>query len=177
MRPGFFSGWGIRTLSQSERRYNPMSYHNGSVWPHDNALIALGFARNGLLRPIERVFTGLFDAATYMDASRLPELFCGFQRRRGRGPTLYPVACAPQAWAAAAPFALLQASLGLSFNPELNEIRLLNPRLPSFVDEVILRQLRLGNSSVDLAIGRHGEEVSLRVLRREGQLRVTAIHT
>jgi glycogen debranching enzyme len=123
------------------------------------------------------VFTGLFDAATYMDASRLPELFCGFQRRRGRGPTLYPVACAPQAWAAAAPFALLQASLGLSFNPKLNEIRLVNPRLPPFVDEVILRQLRLGNASVDLAIGRHGEEVSLRVLRREGQLRVTAIHT
>lgn len=177
MRPGFFSGWGIRTLSQAEQRYNPMSYHNGSVWPHDNALIALGFARNGLLRPIERVFTGLFDAATYMDANRLPELFCGFQRRRGRGPTLYPVACAPQAWAAAAPFALLQASLGLSFNPDLNEIRLLNPRLPSFVDEVILRQLRLGNSNLDLAIGRHGEEVSLRVLRREGQLRVTAIHT
>jgi len=177
MRPGFFSGWGIRTLSQEERRYNPMSYHNGSVWPHDNAMIALGFARNGLPRPIERVFKGMFDAATYMDIFRLPELFCGFQRRRGRGPTLYPVACAPQAWAAATPFALLQASLGLSFNPEMNEIRLINPRLPSFLDEVILRQLRLGNSSVDLAIGRHDEEVSLRVLRREGQLRVTAVLT
>ncbi len=137
MRPGFFSGWGIRTLSQEERRYNPMSYHNGSVWPHDNAMIALGFARNGLPRPIERVFKGMFDAATYMDIFRLPELFCGFQRRRGRGPTLYPVACAPQAWAAATPFALLQASLGLSFNPEMNEIRLINPRLPSFLDEVI----------------------------------------
>ena len=177
MRPALFSGWGIRTVSRGERRYNPMSYHNGSVWPHDNALIALGFARYGLKRPIERVFKGLFEAATYMDISRLPELFCGFQRRRGRGPTLYPVACAPQAWAAATPFALLQASLGLSFNPARNEIRLINPRLPSFLDEVILRQLRLGNSSLDLAIGRHDGEVSLRVLRREGQLRVAAVHT
>ena len=177
MRPGFFSGWGIRTVSREERRYNPMSYHNGSVWPHDNAIIALGFARYGMQRSIERVFKGMFDAATYMDIDRLPELFCGFQRRRGRGPTLYPVACAPQAWAAATPFALLQASLGLSFNPARNEIRLINPRLPPFLDEVILRQLRLGNSSLDLAIGRHDEEVSLRVLRREGQLRVSAIHT
>ena len=177
MRPGFFSGWGIRTVSREERRYNPMSYHNGSVWPHDNAIIALGFARYGMQRSIERVFKGMFDAATYMDINRLPELFCGFQRRRGRGPTLYPVACAPQAWAAATPFALLQASLGLSFYPARNEIRLINPRLPSFLDEVILRQLRLGSSSLDLAIGRHDGEVSLRVLRREGQLRVTAIHT
>ena len=177
MSPGLFSGWGIRTLSQEERRYNPMSYHNGSVWPHDNAMIALGFARNGFSLPIERVFKGIFEAATYMDISRLPELFCGFQRRRGRGPTLYPVACAPQAWAAATPFALLQASLGLSFNPARNEIRLINPRLPSFLDEVILRHLRLGNSSLDLAIGRHEGEVSLRVLRREGRLRVAAIHT
>ena len=177
MSPGLFSGWGIRTLSQEERRYNPMSYHNGSVWPHDNAIIALGFARNGYSLPIQRVFKAIFEAATYMDINRLPELYCGFQRHRGRGPTLYPVACAPQAWAAATPFALLQASLGLSFNPARNEIRLINPRLPSFLDEVILRQLRLGNSSLDLAIGRHDGEVSLRVLRREGQLRVAAIHT
>ncbi len=111
-----------------------------------------------------------------MDIFRLPELFCGFQRRRGRGPTLYPVACAPQAWAAAVPFALLQASLGLSFNPEMNEIRPINPRLRSFLDEVILRR-PLGNSSVDLTIGRHDEEIPLRVLRREGQLRVTAVYT
>jgi glycogen debranching enzyme len=177
MRPAFFSGWGIRTVSQEEPRYNPMSYHNGSIWPHDNALIALGFARYGLKRPIERVFQGLFEAATYMDLNRLPELFCGFQRRRGRGPTLYPVACAPQAWAAATPFALLQASLGLSFKPSANEVRLINPRLPSFLDEVVLRKLRLGNSSLDLAVTRHGEDVALRVLRREGQINVTAIHT
>src|SRR5262249_27086635 len=108
MRPHFFSGWGIRTIAQGEARYNPMSYHNGSIWPHDNALIALGLARYGLKRAVEQVFQGLFDTASYMDLRRLPELFCGFARRRGRGPTLYPVACAPQAWASAPPFTLIE---------------------------------------------------------------------
>jgi glycogen debranching enzyme len=177
MRPSFFSGWGIRTVSREESRYNPMSYHNGSVWPHDNALIALGFARYGLQDGVARMFGGLFDAARYMDLYRLPELFCGFQRGRGRGPTLYPVACAPQAWAAATPFALLQASLGIWFNPAQKQIQLHNPRLPPFLDEVVLRNLRLGGSSVDLLLGRRGTDVSLQVLRRDGQIEVSAIHT
>ncbi len=112
-----------------------------------------------------------------MDLDRLPELFCGFRRGIGRGPTLYPVACSPQAWAAATPFALLQACLGMWFDPAQNEICLHNPRLPSFLDEVIIRNLRLGGSSVDLSIDRHGSDISLRVLRREGQIRVTATHT
>src|SRR5262249_45902220 len=97
LRPNFFTGWGIRTVASEEVRYNPMSYHNGSVWPHDNALIALGFARYDLKGAVERVFKGMFEAAQYMDLRRLPELFCGFQRGRGRGPTLYPVACSPPA--------------------------------------------------------------------------------
>ena len=176
MRPSFFSGWGIRTVSREEARYNPMSYHNGSVWPHDNALIALGFARYGLSAPIERVFKGLFEAATYMDQSPAG-IVLRLSARAREGPTLYPVACSPQAWAAATPFALLQASLGLWFDPAANEIRLINPRLPSFLDEVILRNLRLGQSSLDLAIGRRGDEVSLQVLRRDGQIRVSAVHS
>ena len=90
LRPTFFSGWGIRTIAREEARYNPMSYHNGSVWPHDNSLIAAGFARYGHKNAVMRVFGGLFDAAVYMDLRRLPELYCGFQRSRGRGPTLYP---------------------------------------------------------------------------------------
>ena len=106
MRPDFFTGWGIRTVARGEARYNPMSYHDGSIWPHDNALIALGLARYGLKHSVEQVFGALFDAATYMDLRRLPELFCGFRREKGRGPTLYPVACAPQAWASATPFTL-----------------------------------------------------------------------
>jgi glycogen debranching enzyme len=177
LQPHFFNGWGIRTVANAEIRYNPMSYHNGSVWPHDNALIALGFARYGLKSAVDRLFKGMFDAASYMDLRRLPELFCGFRRGRGQGPTLYPVACMPQAWASATPFALLQASLGLEFEPTDNEIRLRNPRLPVFLDEVILRNLRLGQSSVDLSIRRHGEEISLQVIRSKGQIRVSAVYS
>jgi len=177
MSQKFFSGWGIRTVARGEARYNPMSYHNGSIWPHDNALIALGFARYGLKRPVEQLFKGLFDAASYMDLRRLPELFCGFQRERRRGPTLYPVACAPQAWASATPFSLLEAALGLEFDAGRGEIRLRDPRLPAFLNEVVLRDLRLGPSSVDLRLRRHGEEVSLEVMHTRGQIRVSIVLT
>jgi glycogen debranching enzyme len=175
MRPHFFSGWGIRTVALGEVRYNPMSYHDGSIWPHDNALIALGLARYGLKHSVTHVFKGLFDAASYMDLRRLPELFCGFRRERRRGPTLYPVACAPQAWASATPFTLLEAALGLEFDVARNEIRLRNPHLPSFLNEVILRDLHLGASSVDLRISRHGDDVSLEVLRTRGQIQVSIV--
>ncbi len=175
LRADFFSGWGIRTVSREEVRYNPMSYHNGSVWPHDNAIIALGLARYGMKRAVDRLFKGMFDAAIYMDMYRLPELFCGFRRTGGRGPTLYPVACAPQAWASATPYALLQASLGLEFDPAEEEIRLRNPSLPPFLDEVVLRNLSLGRSTVDLLIRRHGEDISLQVLRNQGHIQVSAV--
>ena len=176
-RPSFFSGWGIRTIAREEARYNPMSYHNGSVWPHDNALIAAGLARYGHKGAVSRVFGALFDAASYMELRRLPELFCGFQRNRARGPTLYPVACAPQAWAAGTPFMLLQASLGLEFDPDRHEILLRSPRLPVFLDEVTLRHLQLGQSSVDLTVRRHGKDVSLQILRNDGQIGVKVIYS
>ncbi len=175
MRPHFFTGWGIRTIARGEARYNPMSYHNGSIWPHDNALIALGLARYGLKHSVAHVFKALFDAATYMDLRRLPELFCGFRREKQRGPTLYPVACAPQAWASATPFTLLEAALGLEFDTPRGEIRLRNPRLPAFLNEVVLRDLNLGASSVDLRVRRHGDEVSLEVLRTRGQIQVSIV--
>jgi glycogen debranching enzyme len=175
MRPHFFSGWGIRTIAAGEARYNPMSYHNGSIWPHDNALIALGLARYGLKRAVEQVFQGLFDTATYMDLRRLPELFCGFTRRRGRGPTLYPVACAPQAWASATPFTLIEAALGLEFDTAAREIRLCNPRLPPFLGHLILRNLQLRDASVDLIVRRHGDEVSMELLRTSGKIQVSAL--
>ncbi len=174
LRPRFFSGWGIRTIAKDEPRYNPMSYHNGSIWPHDNALIALGLARYGAHDGVERVFEGLVDAAAYMELRRLPELFCGFQRGKGRGPTLYPVACAPQAWAAATPFSLLEAALGFEFDPGAQEIRLRNPRLPDFLDEVLIRDLRLGNSQVDFVVRRHGTEISVQLLRG-GNVRVAVV--
>ena len=175
MRPHFFTGWGIRTVAHGEARYNPMSYHNGSIWPHDNALIALGLARYGLKHSVAHLFKALFDAATYMDLRRLPELFCGFRREKQRGPTLYPVACAPQAWASATPFTLLEAALGLEFDAVRGEIRLRNPRLPAFLNEVVLRELRLGSSSVDLRVSRHGDEVALEVLRTRGRIQVSIV--
>ena len=175
LRPHSFSGWGIRTVAYGEARYNPMSYHDGSIWPHDNALIALGLARYGLKHAVEQVFRGLFEAASYMDLRRLPELFCGFRREKHRGPTLYPVACAPQAWASATPFTLLEAALGLEFDADRGEIRLRNPRLPAFLDWVVLRDLRLGSSTIDLRIHRHGEDVAIEVLRRRGQIQVSMV--
>ncbi len=177
LQTDFFSGWGIRTVARGEARYNPMSYHNGSVWPHDNALIALGLARYGHKRSVETLFDGLFRAATYMDHRRLPELFCGFQQQRGHGPTLYPVACSPQAWASATPFTLLEASLGLEFDPFHGEIRLCNPRLPAFLDEVMVRNLQLGSSRVDLRVRRHNDTVSLDTPRISGGIRVTVVYS
>ncbi len=176
MQPPSFSGWGIRTVTKGEARFNPMSYHNGSIWPHDNALIALGFARYGLKQPVMKVFNGLFDAASYMDLRRLPELFCGFQRERQRGPTLYPVACAPQAWASVAPFALLEASLGLEFDSQNMAIRLHNPQLPPFLGDITITDLRLGSSSVDLKIRRHqADDVSLEITRSRGAIQISVV--
>ena len=168
LSPAVVSGWGIRTVATGEARYNPMSYHNGSIWPHDNALIALGFARYGLTGHVDKVFTALFDAAGYMDLRRLPELYCGFRRRRGRGPTLYPVACAPQAWASAAMFGLIQASLGMEFSPTEEEMRFRWPRLPAFLDELLIRELRVNGTEFDVMLKRHEMEVAVSVVSRQG---------
>ncbi len=170
LREESFSGWGIRTLASTEARYNPMSYHNGSVWPHDNALIAWGMARYGFKEPVMKILTGLFDASLFVDLHRLPELFCGFIRRPGEGPTLYPVACAPQAWASGAVFLLLQACLGLSIHGAEERIRLSNPALPEFLQQVRIENLRVGNAVVDLVLQRHPQDVSVRVARMEGQV-------
>jgi glycogen debranching enzyme len=172
MGPEGFSGWGIRTLARGEPRFNPMSYHNGSVWPHDNALVALGFARYGLKQEAAAVFEGLFNAAAHQELRRLPELFCGFVRRPHRGPTSYPVACSPQAWAAAAPFGLLAACLGLDFAHAENEIRCRDPVLPKFLGEVVIRGLRLGNSRIDVRLHRYGDDVTANVLARHGSARL-----
>jgi len=170
-----FSEWGIRTLAAGEARYNPMSYHNGSVWPHDNGLIAMGLARYGLREPLLRVMGGLFAAAAATELHRLPELFCGFPRRVGEGPTSYPVACSPQAWSSAAAFALMGAALGVSFNPAAGEIRFTRPALPAFLEEVTLEQLRMGEVSVDLLFRRHTRDASLNVLRKEGEAEIVLV--
>jgi glycogen debranching enzyme len=165
-----FSGWGVRTVAVSAPRYNPMSYHNGSVWPHDNALIALGFDRYGLKSGVLRIFKGLFDAAANMDQRRLPELFCGFPWRKLNAPTLYPVACRPQAWASATVFALVQASLGLGFDHDTGEIRLDHPMLPDFLDMLHLRRLQGSRGVADLLLRRDGSEIAVDVTGRQGEV-------
>jgi glycogen debranching enzyme len=170
-----FNGWGIRTIADGEARYNPMSYHNGSVWPHDTAISAAGMGRYGFTVESLKLMTGLFDAAIYLDDSRLPELFCGFPRLAGHSPTLYPVACSPQAWAAGAVFMVLQASLGLTFSPRKPQIRFDHPRLPEYLQWVKISNLNLNGGHVDLTLRRHPRDVGLNVDDKEGDLEIVLL--
>jgi glycogen debranching enzyme len=170
-----FSGWGVRTLSTREERFNPMSYHNGSIWPHDNAMIAAGLARYGHPQFAIRVLTGLFDTSLFINLHRLPELFCGFERRAGEGPTLYPVACAPQAWASGSVFMLLGAALGLSIDAQQPRLQLTSPALPRSLQRVCIKQLRVGDARLDLTLQRHALNVSVTIDRREGQAEVRVL--
>jgi glycogen debranching enzyme len=174
LEPDFFSGWGIRTLASGEPRYNPLSYHNGSVWPHDNALIASGFGRYGFRNLAGRVMLALLDVSSFMELHRLPELFCGLERRRGEGPTLYPVACSPQAWAAAAPFMLIQACLGLTIEGARNRVVFERPCLPEGIPQLSIRGLRVGPASVDLFFERQADNVRVQVLEKKGEVDVIA---
>ncbi|MGH9537447.1 MAG: amylo-alpha-1,6-glucosidase [Terriglobales bacterium] len=167
-----FSGWGIRTVGSGESRYNPISYHNGSVWPHDNALIAAGLARYGFKDMAGEILSGLLAVSTFVDLHRLPELFCGMERRASEGPTLYPVACAPQAWAAGAVFLLLQSCLGLSLNADKKQIRLDGPSLPEAVPELWIRDLRIGDACVDLFLERQANLVRLQILDKRGEVEI-----
>jgi glycogen debranching enzyme len=169
-----FSGWGIRTIASSEVRYNPMSYHNGSVWPHDNALIGAGLARYGFTDLLLPPLTGLFEASRFVDLHRLPELFCGFHRRSGEGPTLYPVACAPQAWATGTVFLLLQSCLGLELDAAAGRAVFRHPVLPSWLDQLTITGLRLPAGEIDVAVQRYAHDVSINVLRREGDVEVAS---
>ena len=171
----FFTGWGVRTLASGEARYNPMSYHNGSVWPHDNAMIAAGLAAYGFREEAARIFDGLFAASRYIDLRRLPELFCGFPRKPAQGPTFYPVACSPQAWAAAAPLSMVQSCIGLSFKPEAGHIILSEPMLPGFVNDLVLNHVSVNGGFADIALRRSGRRVVVDVLARRGPVKVTTI--
>lgn len=170
-----FSSWGIRTAACDEARYNPMSYHNGSVWPHDNALIAHGLARYGYREEVNRILRGLFDVTIFVEANRLPELFCGFNKRKNEGPIAYPVACSPQAWAVAAVYMLLQACLGISIIARENTIYFRNPVLPDFLDEVTISNLDVNGSKLALQVRRNIEGTSVHVLHSEGNVHVEVI--
>lgn len=169
----FHNGFGVRTVAAGQARYNPMSYHNGSIWPHDNAIAAAGMARYGFTDAAVRVMSGLFDACLHFDQYRLPELFCGFARRAGEGPTLYPVACSPQAWASAAAFSLLRSCLGLSIDADARRIELHAPKLPDFVQWVGIRQLPVGEHRVDLLLQRYQRNVGVEVTRNDGGIGVS----
>ena len=170
----FFTGWGVRTVGSEEARYNPLSYHNGSVWPHDNALIASGVAKYGLRDLAGQILMGLLDASSAVDLHRLPELFCGLDRREGEGPTLYPVACSPQAWAAGAVFLLLQACLGLSMDGCKKQILFDRPYLPEGIPQLWINNLRMGRSRMDLFLERHAGTVRIEVLEKQGDMEVIA---
>jgi glycogen debranching enzyme len=172
LSPESFSGWGVRTVAASEARYNPMAYHNGSVWPHDNALIAQGLARYGLGEKALQIWTGLYEAGLYFDLYRMPELFCGFPQQAGEGPILYPVACAPQAWSAASVFLLFQACLGLGINGPEAQVFFTRPCLPAVLGELRIHNVEVAGAAVDLLLVRHERDVSVNVLRREGDVQI-----
>ena len=163
----FNSGWGLRTLTPDGARFNPMSYHNGSVWPHDSTLCAAGIARYGEREGVVRLMRELFEAANYF-GMRLPELFCGFERAPGEAPISYPVACLPQAWAAGSVFMLLQACLGLQVNARRHRIDLDRPRLPHGVDRLRVAALQVGPQSVDIVFQRVDDRVVAFIERQHG---------
>ncbi|HEY9720968.1 MAG TPA: amylo-alpha-1,6-glucosidase [Oscillatoriaceae cyanobacterium] len=164
-----FSGWGIRTISAKMPPYNPLSYHNGSVWPHDNSLIAKGLADNGDVAGALQIMDALYAASLQFPYYRLPELFCGFTKASDSDrPVPYPVACSPQAWAAGAPFLLLQSVLGLNPDASKHQLLIKQPSLPSWVENVYLRGLRIGNSVVDLQFLQMNGVTTVRVLDKHG---------
>ena len=170
-----FSGWGVRTVATNESRYNPMSYHDGSVWPHDNAIIAAGMARYQMTDAALRILEGMYAASLFIDLRRLPELFCGFPRRHGEGPTAYPVACSPQAWASASVFLLLQACLGVEVDTLSQEVRFTHSRLPDFIEELWISDLQVGEASLDLVLQRRTNDVGISVLHKRGEVGVVAV--
>jgi glycogen debranching enzyme len=169
---GMWSGWGIRTLSSDTIGYNPIGYHLGSIWPHDNAICAAGFARYGLFEETRLVAAGLFEAAAHFSEARLPELFCGFDRAMSPLPVPYPVACSPQAWAAGSLYHLMSATLGLRPDARTRRLELVRPALPTWLPSLRVRGLRVGDAEVDLEFGAQEESISVEVLRRTADLDV-----
>jgi glycogen debranching enzyme len=173
MAPDMFCGWGVRTLSSESPAYNPMSYHNGSVWPHDNAIIAAGLKRYRQDAAVAKIATGLFDVATGARDFRLPEVFCGFDRSERATVVAYPVACIPQAWAAAAPFLILQAMLGISADAPGRKLRIERPMLPDWLGWIRVEGLQVGDASVTLRFERDGPVTSFALMGQRGKLSVT----
>jgi glycogen debranching enzyme len=150
LSPDMFSGWGVRTLSTRMTAYNPVSYHNGSVWPHDNALIAAGLMKYGFVDHAQRIALALFEASEHF-GGRLPELFCGFSREEYGHPVPYPNACMPQAWAACTPFSLIRTLLRLEVDTDARRVTV-DPRIPSALGGVRIENLLIGGERVAIDI-------------------------
>lgn len=172
MSPELNTGWGIRTISEQERSYNPISYHNGSVWPHDNAIIAEGLRKQGFINEMHEVMKGMFETAQCQTDFRLPELFCGFQRTGSAPPIEYPVSCSPQAWAAGTMFQLLKACLNIEPDALKNQVRIVEPALPDWLSNVVIRGLRIGNATLDLSFQCSDGMTSCRILKKTGTIKV-----
>jgi len=171
--PDLFSGWGVRTYAAGQPGYNPIGYHTGTVWPHDVSLIAAGLKRYGHHEAANRLVGRVFEAAQHFPDFRLPELFCGFDREVSPFPVPYPVACSPQAWAAAAPFLFLETMLGLHPHADRGELELVRPYLPDWLTRVNVSGLRVGEGSADLLVHRWRGGTSTEVLRKSPGLQVT----
>jgi glycogen debranching enzyme len=174
MSDEMFSGWGIRTLSYKATRFNPMSYHNGSVWPHDTALIAHGFSRYGMVREAMRLMQALFDASLFIELQRLPELFCGFPFRKGEAPTAYPVACSPQAWSVASVFLMLQSCLQITIDGDEKKFVLNNPVLPDYINQIKISRLKFQGQEFLLDIVKFDDDLGIHLTKKpEGWQLVT----
>jgi glycogen debranching enzyme len=167
-----FNGWGIRTLSSLSPAYNPMGYHIGSVWPHDNSLIAMGLRSLGLIDQALELFQGLFNMTSQQPYQRPPELFCGYEMNGDNAPVQYPVACSPQAWATGSIFQLLQMMVNLVPDAQNNCLRIIDPALPESINRLSLHNLRVGATILDLEFERVGSTTSCRVANKRGNLRV-----
>lgn len=172
LQPDMFSGWGIRTLSKTSKNYNPMSYHNGTVWPHDNGIIIAGLKRYGFLEQATIIATGLFDTAIHYAYYRLPELFCGFARRGNNWPVGYPVACSPTAWSAGCAFHMLTSLLGIVPDAPQGTLLVNRPTLPTWLNKVNLRNLVVGPAKLAVSFAREGRVTGFSVIKKEGGLRI-----
>ena len=176
MAPDMWSGWGIRTLSEQHPAYNPFSYQNGSVWPHDNGIIAMGFKRYGFAKEAGMIARDISEAGSYFRFHRLPELYAGVKRTNGTFPVQYLGANVPQAWAAGSVFHLLRAMLGLDADAQHKQL-IIDPVLPKWLPDITIRNLRVGKAVVDLRFWREGERTRYDVLSVDGELRVTSAGT
>lgn len=172
MAPDLFSGWGVRTVAIGESRYNPISYHNGTIWPHDCSIIAAGLARYGMREQAAQILSGLFDVACRLPEFRMPELFCGFPRRAGEGPVSFPSACTPQAWASGAVFLMLQACLAVDIDAAHRVIEVGKPHLPDWLERVSVRHLQVGDGSASLHFHRHDRDVEVHIADVKGDVRL-----